>query len=115
MLTGAFYQSLSSSTSADLAGGISVDQYIGQQLKTRGYNGLVSLNQGAFVRSTGRLSWSAPGQVVLPNPDPYSVFNLYFKGALPATTSADRAQAVQEHPRRRHRRPHQILQDRRHR
>jgi hypothetical protein len=86
MLTGAFYQLLSSGTSSDLAGGISVDQYIGTQLQKGGYKGLVSLNQGTFVVSTGHLSWSAPGQVVLPDPDPASVFNLYFKGALPATT-----------------------------
>jgi hypothetical protein len=46
----------------------------------------VSLNQGTFVVSTGHLSWKAAGQVVLPNPDPASVFNLYFKGALPTTT-----------------------------
>ncbi len=86
LLTGAFYQTLSSSTSADVAGGISVDQYIGKQLQARGYKGLVSLNQGTFVKSTGHLSWSAPGQVVLPNGDPNAVFNLYFKGALPPTT-----------------------------
>jgi Protein of unknown function (DUF1552) len=87
MLTGAFYQLLSSGTSSDLAGGISVDQYIGNQLQAGGYKGLVSLNQGAFVVSTGHLSWSAAGQVVLPNPDPNSVFNLYFKGSLPTTTT----------------------------
>jgi hypothetical protein len=85
MLTGAFYQLLSSGTSSDLAGGISVDQYIGNQLQKGGYKGLVSLNQGTFVVSTGHLSWSAAGQVVLPNPDPNSVFNLYFKGSLPPT------------------------------
>ena len=86
MLTGAFYKLLSSGTSSDLAGGISVDQYIGTQLQKQGYKGLVSLNQGTFVVSTGHLSWSAAGQVVLPNPDPASVFSLYFKGMLPATT-----------------------------
>src|SRR3954471_22174537 len=85
MLTGAFYQLLSSGTSSDLAGGISVDQYIGKQLQKGGYKGLISLNQGTFVVSTGHLSWSASGQVVLPNPDPNSVFNLYFKGSLPTT------------------------------
>jgi hypothetical protein len=87
MLTGAFYQLLSSGTSSDLAGGISIDQYIGTQLQKGGYKGLVSLNQGAFVVSTGHLSWSAAGQVVLPNPDPNSVFNLYFKGSLPTTVT----------------------------
>jgi hypothetical protein len=86
MLTGAFYKLLDKGTSADLGGGISVDQYIGTQLQKQGYKGLVSLNQGTFVVSTGHLSWSAPGQVVLPNPDPASVFSLYFKGMLPATT-----------------------------
>lgn len=83
MLTGAFYQTLSASTSGDLAGGPSIDQYIGTKLQLGGYKGLVSLNQGAFVSSTGHLSWKAAGQVVLPNTDPNSVFNLYFKGAIP--------------------------------
>jgi len=86
MLTGAFYKTLADGTSADLAGNVSVDQYIGTQLqKQNGYKGLVSLNQGSFVVSTGHLSWSGAGKVVLPNPDPASVFNLYFKGMLPAT------------------------------
>jgi hypothetical protein len=86
MLTGAFYQLLSTSTSSDLGGGISVDQYIGTQLQKQGYKGLVSLNQGTLVSSTGHLSWTAPGQVVLPNTDPAKVFQLYFQGALPTTT-----------------------------
>jgi hypothetical protein len=85
MLTGAYYQLLNSSTSADLGGGISVDQYIGTQLQKGGYKGLVSLNQGTYVVSTGHLSWTAAGEVVQPNPDPASVFNLYFKGQLPTT------------------------------
>ncbi|HZL17857.1 MAG TPA: DUF1552 domain-containing protein, partial [Polyangia bacterium] len=85
MLTGAYYQLLNSSTSADLGGGISVDQYIGNQLQKGGYKGLVSLNQGTYVVSTGHLSWTAAGEVVDPNPDPASVFNLYFKGQLPTT------------------------------
>jgi hypothetical protein len=91
MLTGAFYSLLSSGTSSDLAGGISVDQYIGNQLQAGGYKGLVSLNQGSFLKSTGHLSWKSSGQVVLPNPDPNSVFNLYFKGAIPTppVTTAD--------------------------
>jgi hypothetical protein len=87
MLTGAFYQLLSSGTSSDLGGGISVDQYVGTQLQKGGYKGLVSLNQGTYVVSTGHLSWSAAGQVVQPNPDPNSVFNLYFKGSLPTTVT----------------------------
>jgi hypothetical protein len=87
MLTGAFYQLLSPGTSSDLAGGISVDQYIGNQLQKGGYKGMVSLNQGTFVSSTGHLSWSGSGKVILPNTDPNSVFNLYFKGSLPTTTT----------------------------
>jgi hypothetical protein len=87
MLTGAFYQTLSSSTAADIAGGPSVDQYIGSALVAGGYSGKVSLNQGVFVQSTGHLSWSAAGQVVLPNLDPTSVFNTYFAGAIPTTTA----------------------------
>jgi hypothetical protein len=79
MLTGAFYQTLSPSTSADLAGGPSVDQYIGTQLKAGGYPGLVSLNLGAYV-GTGLLSWRGAGQVVLPTLDPYAVFSSVFQG-----------------------------------
>jgi hypothetical protein len=88
MLTGANYQTLSSSTAADLAGGISVDQYIGNALKAGGYGGLVSLNQGTFVQSTGHLSWKAAGQVVTPNLDPTSVFNQLFTGAMTAPPAA---------------------------
>jgi hypothetical protein len=84
MLTGAAYQTLSTSTAADIAGGISVDQYIGSALKTSGYGGLVSLNQGTFVQSTGHLSWKAAGQVVLPNLDPTSVFSQLFAGQMTA-------------------------------
>jgi len=61
MLTGAFYQTLAS-TSADIAGGISVDQYVGSALKAQGYGGLVSLNLGSFVQSTGHLSWKGPAR-----------------------------------------------------
>jgi hypothetical protein len=85
MLTGAFYQSLVAATSSDIGGGISVDQYIGNQLKASGYAGLPSLNLGAFVKSTGRLSWKAAGQVVLPDADPYHVFNTYFAGKITPT------------------------------
>ena len=88
MLTGANYQTLSTSTAADLAGGISVDQYIGSALKAQGYGGLVSLNQGTFVQSTGHLSWKAAGQVVTPNLDPTSVFNQLFSGVMTAPASA---------------------------
>ena len=89
MLTGAFYQSLVASTSSDIGGGISVDQYIGNQLKASGYTGLPSLNLGAFVKSTGRLSWKAAGQVVLPDADPYHVFNTYFAGKITPTGTGD--------------------------
>lgn len=90
MLTGAFYQTLAS-TSADIAGGISVDQYVGSALKAQGYGGLVSLNLGSFVQSTGHLSWKGAGaaNVVLPNLDPTSVFNQLFSGLMsaPATVA----------------------------
>lgn len=82
MLTGAPYQSFSSSTDSDTAGYQSIDRYIGKQVKASG--GVVSLNQGAFVHSTGHLSWDGPGQVVLPTTDPTTIFNTYFKGAMPA-------------------------------
>jgi Protein of unknown function (DUF1552) len=87
MLTGAFYQTLSTATSADIAGGPSVDQYIGRALQGGGYGGLVSLNQGVFVKSTGRLSWKEAGQSVLPDTDPYHVFKTYFAGSLAGSPS----------------------------
>jgi Protein of unknown function (DUF1552) len=86
MLTGANYQLLSATTSADQAGGPSIDQYIGTQLQKQGYKGMVSLNQGTLVNSTGHLSWAGAGQVVLPATDPNKVFQLYFQGMLPTTT-----------------------------
>lgn len=87
MLTGAFYQSLVSGTSADIGGGISVDQYVGNKLVTSGYKGLPSLNLGAFVKSTGRLSWKGAGQAVVPDADPYHVFSTYFAGKIPTVAA----------------------------
>lgn len=86
MLTGAKYQKAGSSTATDVAGGPSIDQYIGSKLKAGGYGGLVSLNQGAFVDSTARLSWSAAGQAVIPDLDPYHVFKTYIQGKIAAPT-----------------------------
>lgn len=94
MLTGAYYQTLSTSTAADIAGGPSVDQYVGSALKTAGYGGLTSLNLGSFVQSTGHLSWKAAGQVVLPNLDPTSVFNQLFSGAMTAPATVATAPAA---------------------
>ncbi len=88
MLTGALYKSAGSSTAGDVAGGPSVDQFIGSKLKAGGYGGLVSLNQGAFVESTARLSWAAAGQAVIPDFDPYHVFNTYIKGKITAPASS---------------------------
>jgi hypothetical protein len=88
LLTGSNYQLLSS-TSADLAGGISVDQYIANQMVAAGYQGYPSLSLGVFVKSTGHLSWTGSGQVVLPNSNPYNVFKTYFAGKLPTSFGAD--------------------------
>ena len=85
MLTGAPYQSAGSSTANDVAGGPSIDQFIGNKLKAGGYNGLVSLNQGAFVQSTARISWSAAGSAVIPDLDPYHVFKTYIQGKITST------------------------------
>jgi hypothetical protein len=82
MLTGALYQSAGSSTATDVAGGPSIDQFIGSKIKAGGYGGLVSLNQGAFVESTARLSWSAAGKAVIPDLDPYHVFTTYVQGNI---------------------------------
>jgi len=81
MLTGAWYKSLGS-TSQNLAGGPSIDQFIGTKLKAGGYGGLVSLNQGAFVQSTARLSWSGAGQPIVPDFDPYHVFKTSIQGNI---------------------------------
>jgi len=84
MLTGSNYQVLTS-TDSDLAGGISIDQYIANQMVADGYKGIPSLSIGTFIHSTGHLSWTGPGQVVLPNNNPYNVFSTYFAGQLPTS------------------------------
>ncbi len=87
MLTGANYQLLSS-TNADLAGGISIDQYIANQMVAAGYTGIPSLNLGVFVQGTSYLSWKGAGQIVIPNNNPYNVFATYFAGKLPTPMDA---------------------------
>ena len=91
MLTGALYQSAGSSTANDVAGGPSIDQFIGNKLKEGGYGGLVSLNQGAFVQSTARLSWAAAGKAVIPDLDPYHVFTTYIQGKITTPPSSGTA------------------------
>jgi hypothetical protein len=93
MLTGANYQSLVASTSSDLAGGISVDQYIANQMVSAGYTGIPSLSLAVFQKSTGRLSWTGSGQAVIPDNNPYHVFTTYFAGKLPTTAAAPDAGA----------------------
>jgi hypothetical protein len=95
MLTGAYYQTLSTSTAADIAGGPSIDQYIGSTLKGSStslggisYGGLTSLNQVVFAQSTGHLAWKAAGEVVLPQNDPYALFSSLFAGAMTNPTPA---------------------------
>jgi hypothetical protein len=80
MLTGALYMKAGSGTGNDIAGGPSIDQYIGSTLRAAGYTGLTSLNLGVFVDSTARLSWRAAGDAVIPDFDPNHVFNTYFAG-----------------------------------
>ncbi len=87
MLTGSNYQSLVASTSSDLAGAISMDQYIANQMVAAGYKGIPSLSLAVFQKSTGRLSWTGAGQAVIPDSNPYHVFSTYFAGKLPTTTA----------------------------
>ncbi|MBC8132705.1 MAG: DUF1552 domain-containing protein, partial [Deltaproteobacteria bacterium] len=84
MLTGALFKAPGTGTSSIVAGGASIDQYIGSSLVNLGYRGLPSLNLGVFVKSTGRLSWRAAGDAVIPATDPYRVFDEIFKG-VPAS------------------------------
>jgi hypothetical protein len=81
MLTGAFYATLSTSPSADVAGGISIDQYLGDKLQASGYPGLRSLNLAVQARSLGSLSWRAARVPVVPNQEPLSVFSMLFGSA----------------------------------
>lgn len=83
MLTGKFYQSFGSTTASNFAGGISIDQYVSKAL------GKPTLNLQAWSRSLARLSWTAAGQAVIPEFDPYRVFNTVFAGktAPPVTTT----------------------------
>ncbi len=78
MLTGAKYRSFGSSTAGNVAGGPSIDQHIGNGLRTQGYTGLTSLNLGVFVKSTARLSWRAAADPIVPTTDPYRVFTQLF-------------------------------------
>lgn len=84
MLTGAIYQSGGSSTAGDVAGGISIDQHIGNALQDQGYQGLTSLNLGVKVDSTARLSWRGAGSnnAIVPNENPYDVFDDLFAGSM---------------------------------
>jgi hypothetical protein len=96
MLTGAFYATLSSSTSADLAGGISIDQYVGARLQAQGYPGLVSLNLAVQASSTARLSWKAPGVAVIPNQDPTSVYSTLFGSIQSSLPPLDKILAMRK-------------------
>ncbi len=84
MLTGQLYKAAGTSTANIVAGGPSIDQYIGSSLVKAGYKGLPSLNLGVFVKSTGRLSWRAASDPVIPTTDPYKVFNQVFGASMPA-------------------------------
>jgi hypothetical protein len=84
MLTGQLYKSAGTSTANIVAGGPSIDQHIGSSLVKAGYKGLPSLNLGVFVKSTGRLSWRAAGDPVIPATDPYQVFTQVFGASMPA-------------------------------
>lgn len=86
MLTGALYKSFGSSTANNVAGGLSIDQHIGNALKTKGYTGLTSLNTMVYSRSTARLSWKAAGTAIVPDDDPYHVYSTLFAGQTPSPT-----------------------------
>jgi hypothetical protein len=102
MLTGQTFQSPGTSTSNIVAGGPSIDQHIGVGLAKAGYKGLPSLNLGVFVKSTGRLSWRAAGDPVIPVTDPYRVFTQLFGAVSPGSgasmpdATADRKRAVKK-------------------
>lgn len=95
MLTGALYQSFGSSIASNIAGGPSIDQYIGNALKAQGYPGLISLNLQVYSQSTARLSWKAAGQPVIPNYDPFKVFAMLFAVPSPMPT-VDRTLAMRK-------------------
>jgi hypothetical protein len=85
MLTGSNYQTLTN-TDSDVAGGISIDQYIANQMVASGYTGIPSLSLQTFQKSTGRLSWKGAGSanVVVPL-NPFQAFSTYFAGKLPTS------------------------------
>lgn len=89
MLTGERFQSFGSSTAGNIAGGPSIDQYIGSSLVDAGYPGLTSLNLGVFIKSTARLSWRGAGDAIVPVTDPYRVFDQVFGGAENDNTVPD--------------------------
>ena len=102
MLTGALFKAPGSGTSSTVAGGPSIDQYIGSSLVKAGYPGLPSLNLGVFIKSTARLSWRAAGDAVVPATDPYKVFTQVFGSSTPPSaggmpdSAATRARAMKK-------------------
>ncbi len=86
MLTGKHYQSFGSSTANNVAGALSIDQHVANGLKAKGYKGIPTLNLQSWSRSTARLSWTGPGQAVIPEFDPFKVFKTVFTGTTPVTT-----------------------------
>lgn len=86
MLTGALYKSFSSTTAGHVANGPSIDQHIGTKLKAAGYKGLTSLNTQVYSRSTARLSWRAASDPVIPDADPFHVYQTLF-GTAPTGTA----------------------------
>ncbi|MBC8132650.1 MAG: DUF1552 domain-containing protein [Deltaproteobacteria bacterium] len=74
MLTGKHYQSFGSGTASNVAGAISLDQYVSKAL------GKPTLNLQSWSRSTARLSWTGAGQAVIPEFDPVRVFNTLLAG-----------------------------------
>jgi hypothetical protein len=96
MLTGAFYQTLSTSTASDVAGGISIDQFIGGKLQASGYPGLPSLSLAVQAQSTARLSWKAAGVPVVPNQDPFSLFSMLFGSAQSSVPPVDKILAMRK-------------------
>lgn len=87
MLTGRRFQSFGSSTAQHVASGISIDQYIGGELRKQGYTGLTALTTMVYSRSTARLSWRGANDPIVPDYDPFHVFDQLFAGQPTAPTN----------------------------
>jgi hypothetical protein len=89
LLTGRSYPSYHGHAGYEnTASGPSIDQFIGNGLRQRGYQGLVSLPLGIYIGTPAYATYRGPDQKIVPDGDPYHVFDTLFGGATGGGTSS---------------------------